>query len=429
LFTWFDTWCISYCTDQIDGQKISDKAQEIVVSFSDLETFHIGDQLLLSGKFTLRENFTSDTGRVVQYRLMSYSKKIAGDIKYPKLDRIIPSHHQRLPNFFVTLKNKFITTLNELFIAPASGLLAGIIIGDTSSLDNTLLDIFRAVGLIHIVVLSGYNITLVANFFIRAFAPLGYYRRLVVAMIALVFFIAIVGVSQTALRAGIMALCAFSARYFIRPYMITRGIALALVIMTWISPYAILFDLSLQLSFLATIGIVYIFPLLQFRYESVAENSFGEILLQTIAVNLMTLPLIIYQMGYFSFVSFPINVLVLGMIPWITVFGFLTVFIGMVFFPFGKIIAYPIQIIIDGIIKISTWTSQHDPFQVTIESFSVYWLIVLYGVIFYYLVFTSKKPPRHSCQLILFLDIIILLSTKHQPSPLCPKNTSSSSPL
>ena len=365
----------------INGTKIPKKTRDIVLSFSDLESFHIGDRLVVSGKFTLRENFTSDTNRIVQYRLMSYSKKIAGDIRYPKIERIVLTHNNPIKNFFVAIKRSFITTLNQLFIAPASGLLSGIIIGDTSSLDNTLLDIFRAVGLIHIVVLSGYNITLVANFFIRMFAPLGYYRRLMVAMVALVLFIAIVGISQTALRAGIMALCAFSARYFVRPYMIIRGIMLALLIMVWISPYALLFDLSLQLSFLATIGIIAIFPILQERYERFSGNTFGEILLQTISVNIMTLPLIIFQMGIFSFISFPINVLILGIIPWITVVGFLAVFIGMVIFPLGKIIAFPIQIIVDRIIKISTWASQHDPFQMIVPVFSVYWILVLYGII------------------------------------------------
>jgi competence protein ComEC len=293
---------------------------------------------------------------------------------------------------FVAIKKSFTTTLNQLFVAPASGLLSGIIIGDTSSLDNTLLDIFRAVGLIHIVVLSGYNITLVANFFIRMFAPLGYYRRLVVAMVALVLFIAIVGISPTATRAGIMALCAFSARYFVRPYMVTRGIMLALVIMVWISPYAFLFDLSLQLSFLATIGIVYIFPLLQERYQTIAGSTFGEILLQTIAVNSTTLPLIIYQMGIFSFISFPINIMVLGIIPWITMAGFFAVFMGMVVFPLGQIIAFPIQVVIDVIINISTWVSRHDPFHVSIAPFSVYWILVFYIVI---LVRLSVRKDMH----------------------------------
>lgn len=375
----------------IDGKKIIQPTMDIVIHTSDLLSFTLGDTVVVSGKFSLRQNFTSDTDRTVQYRLMSYSRKISGDIRFPVFERIIPSSENIFSNFLVRIKNHFITTLHQLYVAPGSGLLSGIIIGDTSSLDTDMLDIFRMVGLIHIVVLSGYNITLVANFFVRMAAPLGYYRRLIIAMIALVIFIGIVGVSQTSLRAGIMALCAFSARYFIKPYMITRGILLALVIMTWISPYAILFDMSLQLSFLATIGIVYIFPLLQDRFQNLAEKTFGEILLQTLAVNVVTLPLIIYQMGYFSPVTFPVNIAVLGFIPWITVFGFLSIFIGMILPILGKIVAFPIQVIIDVIIRFSTWTAQHDPWGMVVQPFSVWIMIGIYAMIFSWLVLLLRN--------------------------------------
>ena len=365
----------------INGTKVFGKSLDIVITTTDLESFTIGDRMLVSGKFSLRENFLSDSGRVVQYRLMSYSKRIVGDIRYPKIDRIIHTQTHQIENSFFQIKSYFVKTLNQIYISPASGLLSGIIIGDTSSLDSSLLEIFRLVGLIHIVVLSGYNITLIANSFVRLFSSFGYYRRLIAAIIALSLFILIVGISPTSTRAGIMALSAFTARYFIKPYVITRGIILALVIMVWLSPYTILFDLSLQLSFLATIGIVYIFPILQERYERFAENSFGEILLQTLAVNVMTLPLIIYQMGYFSPISFPVNILVLGLIPWITIFGFISVFVGMIILPIGQVIAFPIQIIINSIIEFSIWTSKHDPVQMTFGTFPVYWMLGVYGLL------------------------------------------------
>jgi competence protein ComEC len=369
----------------INGEIIPDSSLRIVIKVSDLESFSYGDKVVFSGKFSLRKDFVSDTGRTVQYRLMSYSKRIIGDVGFPKIIEHEPGSWSIL-KFFSNIKQIFIQSLYKLFYSPASGLLAGIMIGDTSTLDNSFLNIFRAVGLIHIVVLSGYNITLVANFFTRAFARFGYYRRLIMAMIALVLFILIVGISQTALRAGIMALCAFSARYFIRPYMVLRGIVLALVIMVLISPYALLFDLSLQLSFLATIGIVFLFPLLQEKFPKLSEHFFGEILVQTIAVNILTLPIIIYQMGYFSLISFPINVLVLGLMPIITISGFLTVFIGMILYPLGQIIALPVQYITDIIIAVATFASAHDPFKFSFTPFSVWWILVIYFFIFIWVI-------------------------------------------
>ena len=364
----------------IDGEKMPEESRDIFLKVSDLETFNPGDQVVVSGKFSLRENFLSETGRTVQYRLMSYSKRIAGDISFPKIIEHIPDSKNPLI-FFVTIKNKFVTTLQQLFLDPAAGLLAGIMIGDTSNLTGNFLDMFRAVGLIHIVVLSGYNITLIAGVFSKMFAPMGYFRRIVAAVIALVLFIAVVGISQTALRAGIMALAAFAAHYFVRPYAVTRAIFLALIIMVWTSPYALLFDLSLQLSFLATFGIVYIFPLLQEKYSSLIETEMGEIFLQTIAVNILTLPIIVYQMGYFSLLSFPVNIAVLGFMPLLTVGGFIAVVIGIVNLSLGKLVAFPLQVITDSIIKLVTWSANHDPFKISVPMFSLTLLISMYLLI------------------------------------------------
>lgn len=364
----------------INGEKIPEKTQRISVRAMTYQTFQAGDTVHVSGKFRVRLDFDSDTGRTVSYRMMSYSKKIAGDIYYPTLFEVVRSN----PNgytFLSRVKQKFLGSLNNLFTLPASGLLSGMMIGDTSSLNSDMLEVFRMVGLIHIVVLSGYNVTLVANAFISLFSFRGYYGRLVFAMVALVFFIGVVGVSQTALRAGIMALCVFSAQYFIRPYMISRALLIALAIMVWFSPYSLLFDLSLQLSFLATIGIVYLFPILQARFSKFSENILGEITLQTIAVNIIVLPMILYQMGAVSPVFLPLNILVLGFIPFLTIGGFLVTLLGFALPQVAIIGAYPIQYITDLIIRFAEWTAGHDPFYITLPPFSIWVVFGIYGIL------------------------------------------------
>jgi competence protein ComEC len=188
-----------------------------------------------------------------------------------------------------------------------------------------------------------------------------------------------------------MALCLFSAQYFIRPYMIGRALLVALVIMVWVSPYSILFDLSLQLSFLATLGIVYLFPILKNKYEKLSENFLGEIVLQTIAVNILVLPLILYQIGSVSPVFLPLNVLVLGFVPFLTIGGFIVTAIGFVSSSIAIIGAYPIQFMTDSIIRLAQWTSQHDPFYIILEPFSLKILIGVYGCVLIYLIIKNSR--------------------------------------
>lgn len=362
----------------------------IGIRVSPLTQYQAGDIIRVSGNFTLRTDFESDTGRIVQYRLMSYSKKIFGDISYPSSIRII-GHKKTIHTFFSFLKNKFTESLHAIFMLPASGLLAGMMLGDTSALDNSILDVFRMVGLIHIVVLSGYNINLVTSAFIRIFAFRGYFGRMQFAFIALILFIGIVGISTTALRAGIMTASVFVAKYFLRPHLITRVLLLTLGIMVFISPYSLLFDLSLQLSFLATVGIVYLFPYLQEKFSTISQNTFIEIVLQTIAVNILVMPLILYQIGTLSPVFLPLNVIVLGFIPLLTIGGFLITFLGILFPQLAMILAYPIQLITDSIIGFATWTAKNDPFFTTIPQFSLEILVGIYMLIFTGLAFFLKR--------------------------------------
>lgn len=368
----------------INGEKMPIKTQKMSVRTTPNANFTAGDYVIITGKFRARDNFISDSDRVVPYRMMSYAKKIAGDIYFPTKSEVV----KKEPNtytFLSKIKVRFLESLNSTFVLPASGLLAGMMIGDTSSLNADMLDVFRMVGLIHIVVLSGYNITLIANTFVKIFASRGYYQRLFFAMIALVVFIGIVGISQTALRAGIMALCVFLAQYYIRPYMITRALLIALVVMVWFSPYAILYDLSLQLSFLATLGIVYVFPFFEKRYEQFSKNILGEIILQTVAVNLVVLPLILYKMGTVSPVFLPLNMLVLGFVPFLTIGGFIVTLLGLVIPQVAIILAYPIQYMTDAIINLAGWTAEHDPFYTTLPVFPVVWIGIYYGIFLYIL--------------------------------------------
>ncbi len=362
----------------------------ITVRATPMQAYQSGDIVRVRGQFTLRSDFMSETGRLVPYRMMSYSKKILGDISFPTSIRLI-GHDANIYTWLSSVKNMFTQSLHSIFTLPGSGLLSGMMLGDTSALDNSILETFRMVGLIHIVVLSGYNITLITNAFVKIFAFRGYFGRIQFALLSLVLFIGIVGISATALRAGIMAACVFLARYFIRPSITTRILLVTLAVMVFLSPYALLFDLSLQLSFLATIGIIYLFPYAQEKFPRFSEGTFSEIILQTITVNILVLPLILYQIGTISPIFLPVNVLVLGFIPLLTIGGFIVTFLGIFAPSLAMIGAYPIQILTDGIIRFADWTARHDPFFTTIPQFSFIFLIGIYVVIFGYIIFIQRK--------------------------------------
>jgi competence protein ComEC len=198
-----------------------------------------------------------------------------------------------------------------------AALLSGIAIGAKDGMDDATQDMFRRVGLTHIVVLSGYNITVVSDVVVRIGAlVLPRVLSLPLGALTVVLFTVATGASATAVRAASMALLALSARLFNRRYDIIRALFLVAGGMVAWNPRVLVFDPSFQLSFLATFGLVTLSPLLEKKLHRI-PNLFS--LRQTVAATLATqafvVPLLIRLNGQLSFISLLANVIVLPVVP------------------------------------------------------------------------------------------------------------------
>ena len=88
--------------------------------------------------------------------------------------------------------------------------------GEKAALGKDLLNDFRTVGLIHIVVLSGFNITIVADALRRMLSRLPRVWGIVVGAIGIALFGILVGGGATVVRSCFMAGIALSANLFRR---------------------------------------------------------------------------------------------------------------------------------------------------------------------------------------------------------------------
>src|SRR3989338_10307312 len=138
-------------------------------------------------------------------------------------------------------KESFIANISRLIPEPHAALLGGLVVGAKQSLGKKLLDDFRTVGVIHIVVLSGYNITIIAYFIEWLFSRLRKNLRLTLASLGIILFAIMVGASATVVRATIMALLALMARSIGRTYMVTRALLIAGSLMLLHNPKILVF--------------------------------------------------------------------------------------------------------------------------------------------------------------------------------------------
>ncbi len=220
-------------------------------------------------------------------------------------------------------RGDLVSRVQRQYHHPQSDLLAGILLGVQDTMSSELRQDFRATGTSHIVALSGFNVTIIITILSGTLtAVIG--RRLAFwpTLGLVISFVIMTGASASVTRAAVMAVMVMVAQQSGRPIAPSRLLAYTFIIMTAVNPLIVRYDLGFQLSFLATVGLVYLSPGLTVRlgWIPAAADLRGN-LSSTLAAMAATEPLLLWTFGRFSIVAPFVNIVVLPFIPLIMAIG------------------------------------------------------------------------------------------------------------
>lgn len=304
--------------------------------------WNYGDRVVLEGVLKKPENFSSDTGREFNYVGYLAKDGIYYQMFKPEMTLVARGEGSFVKQKLFEWKGMFLGNISRVIHEPYAALLGGLTVGAKQSLGKDLLDDFRATGLIHIVVLSGYNVTIIIIALMRLLAFLPRRATAAVGVVGVVLFTIMVGAGATIVRASIMALLIIFARTVGRQIDIMRLLFFAGFLMILHNPYIVMFDPSFQLSFMAMLGLILLAPIFE-SYLKFIPKKFGlrEIAAATIATQIFVLPLLLYMMGEVSLVAIVVNLLVLIFIPITMLLGFITGMLGFVSTTLSLVFALP----------------------------------------------------------------------------------------
>lgn len=199
---------------------------------------------------------------------------------------------------------------------PAASLGLGYLLGQRRALPPELADALVVAGLTHVVVASGYNLTILVRFARRLFDKVSKYLAAMVSGGMIAAFILITGMSPSMSRAGLVAGLALAAWYYGRKFHPLILLPFAAAVTLLINPSYSRGDLGWQLSFTAFAGVMILAPLLQaYFYGSKKPSAVRQILGETISAQIVTLPILVLAFGQFSNVAVLANLLVLPLVP------------------------------------------------------------------------------------------------------------------
>ena len=212
------------------------------------------------------------------------------------------------------------------------------VLGDRAvDLSDTIKTTFMRVGLSHLLAASGLNLTIIVGAVIFFFRWRKSARQktemtppqTLVALICVLFFVSLAGVSPSVTRATIMCLLLLWSSLVFRKLALGSALAGALYLALMLDPTSIL-DVGLELSYGATFGIIYFYPLLTSAWPRVS-NKLGAWLLAltnvVLSAQIAVLPVQIYCFQKISTLVVPANILAEPLVAPITVMGFLSSFI------------------------------------------------------------------------------------------------------
>lgn len=366
---------------------------KILITTSREPRYAYGDRVRVEGKLERPKNFQDGTTlREVDHISHLEKDGIFYEMFMPRLTLLAHGEGNPVVEKLFAFKNAFMANVNQLIPQPHAALLAGLVVGAKQSLGKKLLDDFRTVGVIHIVVLSGYNITIIARFIEWLFSFLRRNTRLILAALAIILFALMVGASATVVRATIMALLVLLAHGTGRLYAVTRALLVAGVIMLIHNPKILVFDTSFQLSFLATVGLIYFSPLIEPRVKWITKRWWlREIVVATVATQLFVLPFLLYKMGTLSLVSLPVNLLVLIAIPATMLLGFVAGLAGFVWNTLAIPFAYGAYALLAYELFVVDWFAQLPFAAVALASFPMWLVFVWYAVYFYFIAMLRSR--------------------------------------
>ena len=315
--------------------KNSPVEEKILVTVPIYPEYSYGDKIKLNLTLSVPEKIEGEDGRAFDYGGYLRVRGIWFVSNFAKVELIENGHGAYIKTWLFKIKNTFTDAINNALPEPESSLLSGLLLGTKQSLGKELLKEFQRSGVSHVVVLSGYNIAIVANSIMSVLSFLPKAVSFGAGVASIVLFTILAGGGASAWRAAIMVLIARLAKRMSRNYRAGRALGFAVVLMLAPNPLLLVFDPSFQLSVLATVGLIFVSPIV-LPYFSWVKEKYGkyiplrEIVSTTIATQVTVLPFLIYNTGLLSLVSLPVNILILGTVPLTMLLGFITGMVGII---------------------------------------------------------------------------------------------------
>lgn len=265
---------------------------------------------------------------------------------------------ERPKNMLLDLRDAFARAVRQVLPEPLSSLGLGILVGQKTELPSDFSEALKIAGLTHIVVASGYNLTILVRLARRLFEKLSRYQAALWSVAMILGFMAITGWSASMTRAGLVAGLSLWAWYYGRKFHPVTLLLFAAAVTVIVQPNYLWGNIGWALSFAAFAGVLILAPLLHAYFYGKQKPGFmAQTLLETLSAQLVTLPIMMGVFGQLSVVALLSNLMILPLVPLGMLLTFCAGLTQLLVPALGVAVAWPAQFLLGYFVWAVNWTA------------------------------------------------------------------------
>jgi len=361
---------------QLDHVTINDRALpgSILVTARSAGEALRGDTLVVEGM--IRAGFGSFPASVTATRILSVERQGPGDLGRVVRDWFAAKVRSNIPD-------------------PQASLGIGFLTGQKSALPTDLSEALKIAGLSHIVVASGYNLTILVRAARKLLLKVSKYLSALFSGLMIAAFLAVTGLSPSMTRAGLVSSMSLLSWYYGHGFHPLVLLPIAAAITVAFQPSYVWGDMGWQLSFVAFAGVMIVAPLLQaYFFGNKEPGTFRQILGETIAAHIVTIPIIAISFGSISNVAVIANLLVVPLVPLAMLLTFICGLLAVMSIPFAFVIAVPTTWLLTYMTQVATFVSELPWAQNQLELAPFVWIV--YGAVVSMLCFWMWRKTKYN---------------------------------
>ena len=353
----------------------------------------VGDGIQLVGTISEFHDY-GNPGRMNTV-MSNKAKGICGRAMISKYSLVIePRQEKSLARLAEQVRNKYEEYMAQAMPKQDAAAIFAMLFGGYQGIRPELLEAFTVTGIVHILSVSGSHITLMAGTanIVGRFLHMSPRATAVLATGVILFYSLLAGAIPPVIRSalmGILTLLALTAGRERDAQHILGLVALGLLLYSplW------LFDISFQLSFGATAGLLYLAPPLRERLRKILPVFVADSLAVTIGAQLSVLPIIAWYFNVLSLSSLLANLVIAPIVEWIIVAGLLAGLLASLLPLAGKVIFLLASVVLGLVYELSRWVAALPGSQIYMPTFS-WWGGMLYYMGLGWLVIGDEHRKR-----------------------------------